>query len=216
MSLPSRHTSTTLSVRPSRTPARSPARGSAHHQRAYGSCSGIRPRYKTNKDEKIPVALTWCGGTFDVSSRSSFGDGVPALPLPQVTASAGRWRRLTCRVIDWLADKFAKDHGGIDLRKDDGLQRLKAFAEKAKRWSASSSTTQAINLLSITADATGPKHLDHTLTRAEFEIHHQGPSDRCQACTGSSAARCRVMNQGDIDEVILVGGHSVCPPCRSW
>ena len=83
------------------------------------------------------------------------------------------------RIIDWLADKFQAENG-IDLRQDTmALQRLKEAAEKAKM--ELSSTTQAnINLPFITADASGPKHLDYTLTRAEFERITKDLLDRCK------------------------------------
>ena len=162
---------------------------------------------KTNKDEKILV-FNLGGGTFDVSILE-LGDGVF-----EVAATAGDnqlggddWDH---RVIDWLADKFAADNGGIDLRKDKmALQRLKEAAEKAKM--ELSSTTQAnVNLPFITADATGPKHLDYTLTRAEFERITKDLLDRCRKPV-EQALRDASMSQGDIDEVILVGGSTRMP-----
>ena len=162
---------------------------------------------KVNKDQKILV-FDLGGGTFDVSVLE-LGDGVF-----EVLSTAGDnhlggddWDH---RVIDWMADKFAADNGGIDLRKDKmALQRLKEAAEKAKM--ELSSTTQAsINLPFITADATGPKHLDYTLTRAEFERITKDLLDRCKQPV-ERALKDADLGAGDIDEVILVGGSTRMP-----
>ena len=161
---------------------------------------------KTNKDEKILV-FDLGGGTFDVSVLE-LGDGVF-----EVAATAGDnhlggddWDQ---RIIDWLADKF-KAENGIDLRQDKmALQRLKEAAEKAKM--ELSSTTQAnINLPFITADASGPKHLDYTLTRAEFERITKDLLDRVKKPV-EQALKDAGLAAGDIDEVILVGGSTRMP-----
>lgn len=161
---------------------------------------------KTNKDQQILV-FDLGGGTFDVSVLE-LGDGVF-----EVRSTAGDnhlggddWDQ---RVIDWMADKFKADNG-IDLRQDKmALQRLKEAAEKAKM--ELSSTSQAnINLPFITADASGPKHLDYTLTRAEFERITKDLLDRCKKPV-EQALKDAGLKQGDINEVILVGGSTRMP-----
>ena len=125
--------------------------------------------YGVDKDPKEQKVMIYDlgGGTFDVSILE-ISDGVF-----EVLATNGNTRLggddFDNRVIDWIADKFAKENGGIDLRKDKmALQRLKEAAEKAKI-ELSGMMSANINLPFITADATGAKHFDATLTRAEFD-----------------------------------------------
>ncbi|MGM9637213.1 MAG: molecular chaperone DnaK [Eubacteriales bacterium] len=148
------------------------------------------------------------GGTFDVSLLE-ISDGVF-----EVLATAGNNRLggddFDKRVIDWIADEFAKENGGIDLRKDKmALQRLKEAAEKAKI-ELSGMTTTEINLPFITADATGPKHFNATLTRAKFDALTK---DLVEATMGPAkqVLRDSGLSVGQIDKVLLVGGSTRIP-----
>ena len=161
---------------------------------------------KVDHDEKILV-FDLGGGTFDVSVLE-LGDGVF-----EVASTAGDNHRggddWDQRIIDWMADKFQAENG-IDLRKDPmALQRLKEAAEKAKM-ELSSTTQTNINLPFITADASGPKHLDYTLTRAEFERITKDLLDRCKKPV-EQALKDAGLKMGEVDEVILVGGSTRMP-----
>ena len=158
-------------------------------------------------DQKIMI-FDLGGGTFDVSLLE-ISDGVF-----EVLATAGNNRLggddFDKRILDWIADTFAKENGGIDLRKDKmALQRLKEAAEKAK-CELSGTMTAQINLPFITADANGPKHFEANLTRAKFNEltadlveATMGPTKRVLADAG--------LNVSQVDRVLLVGGSSRIP-----
>ena len=148
------------------------------------------------------------GGTFDVSLLE-ISDGVF-----EVLATAGNNRLggddFDARVIDWIAETFMKDNAGIDLRKDKmALQRLKEAAEKAKI-ELSGTMSTVINLPFITADATGPKHFEGTLTRAKFD---ELTADLVEATM--KPTRQVISDAGisvsEIGKVLLVGGSSRIP-----
>jgi len=147
------------------------------------------------------------GGTFDVSVLE-IGEGVFEVKSTSGDNHLGGddWDQ---RVIDWLADKFKSDQG-IDLRVDKmALQRLKDAAEKAKIELSTTQTTQ-INLPFVTADQSGPKHLDYTLTRADFQKITSDLLDRCKKPV-EQAIKDAEIKASDIDHVILVGGSTRMP-----
>ena len=161
---------------------------------------------KKDKDQKVLV-FDLGGGTFDVSLLD-LADGVVEVLATNGDNHLGGddWDQ---RVIDWLADKFNSDNN-IDLRKDPmALQRLKEAAENAKKELSSAQQAQ-INLPFITADATGPKHLDYTLTRAEFERITRDLLDRCKTPV-TKALQDAGLQISNVDEVILVGGSTRMP-----
>ena len=161
---------------------------------------------KKGIDQKVLV-FDLGGGTFDVSLLD-LADGVVEVLATNGDNHLGGddWDQ---RVIDWLADKFQSDNG-IDLRKDPmALQRLKEAAENAKKELSSAQQAQ-INLPFITADATGPKHLDYTLTRAEFERITRDLLDRCKGPV-TKALHDANLQISQVNEVILVGGSSRMP-----
>ena len=158
------------------------------------------------QDQKIMV-YDLGGGTFDVSIIE-MGDGVQ-----EVLATAGNNRLggddFDERIINYLANEFKKDTG-IDLRNDKmAMQRLKEAAEKAKI-ELSSMTSANINLPFITADASGPKHLDMTLTRAKF---NELTADLVDATMGPvrQALSDAGLTPADIHKVLLVGGSTRIP-----
>jgi len=158
------------------------------------------------KDQKILV-FDLGGGTFDVSILE-IGDGVF-----EVLATSGNNRLggddFDQRIIDWLADNFKMDTG-IDLRTDKmAMQRLKEAAEKAKI-ELSGVTQTSINLPFITADATGPKHLDMTLTRAKFEELTADLVEKTMGPTRQALSDAG-LTPNDIDKVLLVGGSTRIP-----
>jgi molecular chaperone DnaK len=158
------------------------------------------------KDEKIAV-FDLGGGTFDVSVLE-IGDGVFEVKATNGDTHLGgdNWDDT---IISWLVDAFKKENG-IDLRKDPmALQRLKEEAEKAKI-ALSSATTYDINLPFITADASGPKHLNIQLTRAKMEQICEALFARCMQpfknCLKDSG-----VSSDKIDELVLVGGMTRMP-----
>jgi molecular chaperone DnaK len=158
------------------------------------------------KDEKIAV-FDLGGGTFDISILE-LGEGVFEVRSTNGDTHLGG-DDFDQRVIDWMADEFKKQYG-IDLRKDSmALQRLKEGAEKAK-CELSTTLQTNINLPFITADSSGPRHLDLTLTRAKLE---QLVDDLVQRVVGpcKKALTDAKLSPEDINEVILVGGQTRMP-----
>lgn len=161
-------------------------------------------------DEKIAI-YDLGGGTFDISVLD-IGDGVFEVAATNGDGHLGG-DDFDQKVIDWLVQEFKKEQG-VDLSKDAmALQRLKEAAEKAKCELSSSNSTD-INLPFITADASGPKHMNVTLTRSKLEqlvddliARAEGPVKTCLQDSKLSI--------GQIDEVILVGGSTRMPRVQS-
>ena len=151
------------------------------------------------------------GGTFDISILE-LGDGVFEVKSTNGDTHLGG-DDFDQKIIDWLAEDF-KQQEGIDLRQDAmALQRLKEAAEKAKI-ELSSSTSTDINLPFITADQTGPKHLQTTLSRAQFERLVDDLIERTKAPCQQALADAE-LQASDIDQVILVGGSTRTPKIQA-
>jgi molecular chaperone DnaK len=158
------------------------------------------------KDETIAV-YDLGGGTFDISVLE-IGEGVFEVKATNGDTHLGG-DDFDQRVMDWIAEEFKKEHG-IDLRKDRmALQRLKEAAEKAKVELSSTVQTE-VNLPFITADATGPKHLVLTLTRAKLEALTAELVERTLGPCRQAMQDSGVTNK-DVQEVILVGGQTRMP-----
>ena len=167
----------------------------------------------TRKNNETILVFDLGGGTFDVSVLE-VGDGVIEVKATNGDTHLGGddWDQ---RIVDWIVAEFKKEQG-IDLSKDkQALQRLKEAAEKAKIELSSVMETE-INLPFITADASGPKHLQLKFTRSKFEQitddlvnRLKGPFDQALKDAGLSPSQ--------IDEVVLVGGvRPGCRWCRIW
>jgi molecular chaperone DnaK len=164
--------------------------------------------YGLEKKENETI-LVWDlgGGTFDVSVLE-VGEGVIEVKSTNGDTHLGGddWDQ---RIVDWIADEFRKEQG-IDLRQDrQALQRLKEAAEKAKIELSTMLETE-INLPFVTADASGPKHLQMKLTRSKFEQLTENLVKRCRNPFERALADAK-LKPADIDEVVLVGGATRMP-----
>jgi molecular chaperone DnaK len=161
---------------------------------------------KGDKEQRIAV-YDLGGGTFDISILE-LGEGVFEVKSTNGDTHLGG-DNFDHRIIDWLVDNFKKDYG-IDLSQDRmALQRLRDAAEKAKIELSSTQSTD-INLPFITADSSGPKHMQYNLTRAKFEQMIEDLVEKtkgpCQQAMNDAGAK-----PADIDEIILVGGSTRIP-----
>src|SRR3954454_21342871 len=159
------------------------------------------------KNQETVMVYDLGGGTFDVSLLD-VGDGVVEVRAVSGDGHLGG-DDFDKRIVDWMADEFKKDQG-IDLRQDpQALQRLYETAERAKVELSSSTTTQ-LNLPFVTADASGPKHLNTQLARAKFEELTRDLLERTRGPVEEALSDAKV-TADDIDEVILVGGSTRMP-----
>jgi molecular chaperone DnaK len=162
------------------------------------------------KDEKIAI-FDLGGGTFDISILEVYDeDGVTNFQVRAVNGDThlggDDWDEV---LIKYIADQFQRDNG-IDLRKDQmAMQRLKEAAERAKK-DLSGQTQTDINLPFITADQTGPKHMQMTLSRSKFEQITDHLFERCRGPVLRALSDAK-LKPTDIDEVVLVGGMTRVP-----
>ena len=162
------------------------------------------------KDERIGV-YDLGGGTFDISILE-LGDGVFEVKSTNGDTHLGG-DDFDQRIINWLADEFRRENG-IDLRQDRmALQRLKEASEKAKKELSSSMQTE-VNLPFITADASGPKHLNMVLTRSKLEQLVEDLIEKSRGPVMKALADASV-RPGDIQEVVLVGGQTRMPAVQT-
>src|SRR6202171_6083897 len=162
------------------------------------------------KNERISV-FDLGGGTFDISILD-VGDGVFKVEAVNGDTHLGG-DDFDQVLIDYIAEEFKREHG-IDLRKDQmALQRLKEAAERAKK-DLSQATTTDINLPFITADASGPKHLQMSLSRAKFEQLVDHLIERCRGPV-MHALKDSGYEPKDIDEIVLVGGMTRVPKVQA-
>lgn len=169
------------------------------------------------KDQKI-VVFDLGGGTFDVSilEVASTGDGDSQSKVFEVISTSGDTHLggddFDEALVNHVADQFKRDHG-IDLRNDPmALQRLQEACEKAKKELSTVPETD-LNLPFITADATGPKHLQMKISRAKFEELVDGLIERCKKPVLQAMEDAKLKPK-DIDEVVLVGGSTRVPKVR--
>ena len=161
---------------------------------------------ESKKDEKI-VVFDLGGGTFDVSILE-LGDGVFEVMSTNGDTHLGG-EDFDNIIVDYLVDEFKKE-SGIDIKGDAAaMQRVKDEAEKAKK-ELSSSTSTDINLPFLSADADGPKHFEHTLTRAKLEELVSGLLDRLEGPV-KKALKDAKLDTKDIDEIVMVGGMTRMP-----
>src|SRR6201998_4670432 len=159
------------------------------------------------ENEATVLVFDLRGGTFDVSLLD-VGDGVIEVRSTNGDGHLGG-DDFDKRIVDWMADEFKRDQG-IDLRNDrQALQRLYEAAERAKVELSSTTQTQ-INLPFITADASGPKHLNLSLTRAKFEELVKDLIERTRGPVQQALSDAK-LTADDIDEVLLVGGSTRIP-----
>jgi len=159
------------------------------------------------QDNEIILVFDLGGGTFDVSLLE-VGDGVVEVKSTNGDTHLGGddWDQV---ILNWVADEFQRDHG-IDLRQDrQSLQRLREAAEKAKV-ELSTVSESDINLPYVTADASGPKHLQVKLTRSKFEQLSEGLVNRIRG-PFNAVLKDGGMKAGEVDEVVLVGGATRMP-----
>jgi molecular chaperone DnaK len=162
------------------------------------------------KDELIAV-YDLGGGTFDISILE-LGDGVFEVKSTNGDTHLGG-DDFDQRIINWLADEFRRENG-IDLRQDrTALQRLKEAAEKAKKELSSSQTTE-VNLPFITADASGPKHLNITLTRSKLEQLVEELIEKSRLPVTKALSDADIRASG-VNEVVLVGGQTRMPAVQT-